>query len=46
MKNILMKLMNRKFKVQMRDIKYIFEIYEYLDTNKKELTSKQVSDLI
>ena len=33
-----------KFKVQMRDIKYIFEIYEYLDTNKKELASKQVSD--
>ena len=33
-----------KFKVQMRDIKYIFEIYEYLDTNKKELVSKQVSD--
>ena len=33
-----------KFKVQMRDIKYIFEIYEYLYTNKKELASKQVSD--
>lgn len=33
-----------KFKVQMRDIKYIFEIYEYLDTNKKELASKQFSD--
>ena len=44
MKNILMKLMPSKFKVQMRDIKYIFEIYEYLDTNKKELASKQVSD--
>jgi energy-coupling factor transporter ATP-binding protein EcfA2 len=33
-----------KFKVQMRDIKYIFEIYEYLDTNKIELASKQFSD--
>ena len=34
----------QNFKVEMRDIKYIYDIYNYLDENKADLFSREVSD--